>query len=259
MIGFFAIGVLGCVPPEAAPRNLDQLAHDLWAHYAAADDAALALDVEDVRALLAAGDAGELPTDGTLTDLTTEEAALGGMEIDPASGAGFFTAGFIGCTPEQQEHVLSAADQLALYPANYTAYARTFTSSLSEFESRASPGLTWDGSYSVNIPLLGAYDTAIKGGMRNVDAGDAGPYLYSRTVMPAPAVTASETMVFDMDFQIEAYFPQDEGMVHLFVNWRHLDLGSGVDTDNDGTVRLILNELHDWDDDTTKICADGGI
>jgi len=53
--------LLACAEPEAAPRDLDTLVHDTWAHYAARDDDALLADVQELKGLV---DESALPIEG---------------------------------------------------------------------------------------------------------------------------------------------------------------------------------------------------
>ena len=76
---------------------------------------------------------------------------------------------------------------------------------------------------------------------------------------PTPAVTDPPEIVFDVDLQLEVFYPHDAGVIHFFGMWRNIDLPSGLGTDSEIGLNLILDGLHDWDDDTTKICAEGRI
>lgn len=253
--------LLACQPPEAAPRDLDTLIHDLWAHYTADDRVAgaeaLRADAVDLRGLI---DEAALPLDGTFSDLSEEEAtAAGAPGLDPAPAVGLFIAGFVGCTPDQMERILSATNQDELYPGSYTAYERDYTTDLDAYEARTSDQLRWTANYSVKIPLTGDYTAEILGGVTFVSDGADGPYLYSTTVMPAPALTDPDTIVFDIDLQMELYYPHDGGVVHVFGMWRNIDLPSGFGTDSDIGVTLMVDGMHGWDDDTTAICAEGRI
>ncbi|MES2640008.1 MAG: hypothetical protein V4850_11015 [Myxococcota bacterium] len=249
--------LLACKQPEAAPRDLDTLSHDLWSHYTAEDDEALLADAIDLKGLI---DEAALPIDGTFTDLTEAEAGdAGAPGLDPAPAVGLFTAGFIDCTPDEMERILFSQAQMELYPGNYTAYERSYTADLDAYEARQTNRLTWGANYSVEIPLTGSYTSEILGGVHFVPDGEDGPYLFSTTVMPAPATTDPDTIVFDVDLQMEVFYPQEGGVVHLFGMWRHIDLPNGFGTDSDVGVTLIVGGLHDWDDATTKICDEGRI
>ncbi len=249
--------LLACNTPDAAPRDLDTVAHDLWAHYAAEDDEGLRLDIVDLRGLV---DPDALPLEGTFTDLTADEAAVGGAAgVDPGPAVGLYVANFVDCTPDEMERILFATNQDELYPGNYTAYQRDYTTDVEAYEARTATHLAWDSTYSVTIPLTGDYTSTIRGGVHYTADGEDGPYLTSRTVMPAPATTDPDTIVFDVDFQMEAFYPHDGGVIHVFGMWRHIDLPSGFGTDSDIGVRLIIDGLHGWDEDTTKICEEGRI
>lgn len=248
--------LLACKQPDPAPRDLDALAHDLWAHYATEDADALVADLRDLRGIV---DEDELPMEGTFTDLTEDEAGLVDVDRDPAPALGMFTIGFVGCSPADLERVLYATNQDELYPDNYVSYQRAYTSNFDAYEARTTPHLTWDTDYEVDVPLFGAYAAAIHGGQHFAPDGDDGPYLLSRTVMPEPADGDPDTVVLDVDLQIEAYYPHDGGMVHLFGMWRHIDLGGGFGTDDPASVGLIVDGMIDWDDKTTEVCEEGRI
>lgn len=244
--------LLGCAQPVAAPRDLDTLAHDLWADYSAKDDGALLADAITLRGLI---DETALPFDGTFSDLDGDEAAAAGAPgLDPAPAVGLFSAGFVDCTPEEMERILFAQNQMELYPGNYTAYERHYTTDVDAYEQRTASRLTWDAAYSVQIPIFGSYDSEILGGVHFIPDGDDGPYLFSTTVMPTPATTDPDTIVFDVDLQMEVFYPHDGGVVHLFGMWRNIDHPDDLGTDGDIGLTLIVGGLHDWDDATTKIC-----
>lgn len=266
--------LLACKQPDAAPRDFEAVVHDLWGHYAAADTEALRVDVRDLRDLVDVAALAAAPAEGTLSDLSADEAAAAGApDVDPSVAVGLFSVGLVGCTPDEMERILFATNQDELYPTNYTAYAREYTSDKSAYDARETAALTWDGTYSVHIPLTGDYTSDILGGVHFVpdDAGAdadadadeaaaaAGPYLLSTTVMPVPAVTDPPELVFDVDLQLEVFFPHDDGVVHFFGMWRNIDMPSGFGTDSEIGVTLILGGLHDWDDATTAICDEGRI
>lgn len=249
--------LLACNQPDPAPRDLDTLAHDLWADYAAKDDAALRADGVDLRSSI---DEAALPLDGSFTGLTADEAALAGAPgVDPTRAVGMFTVGVVGCTPDQMERILFATNQDELYPGNYTDFTRDYTADLGDFRARRINHLTWDSTYTVDIPFTGSYTSTILGGVHFTADEDGGPYLVSTTVMPGPASTQPDTVVFDVDLQLEVFYPHDGGMVHLFGMWRNIVLPSGLGTDSDIGVSLIVGGMHDWDDATTAICDEGRI
>lgn len=247
--------LFACAEPEPAPRDLDTVAHDLWVHYAAEDEPALIADVQDLRGLL---DEDALPMEGIFTDLTAEEAAPAGFSGDPSIATGMFVATHIGCTPDEIEAIVKSQDQMALYPENYLSYVRNYTSDESAFTSGAANHLSWEGTYEVEIPIIGTYISSILGGMHRADDGADGPYYYSTTVMPSPAETTPDTLTFDVDLQLEVFYPHDDGMVHLFGMWRHIVSGE-LDTDGSGMQALIIDGLIGWDGDTTAICEEGRI
>jgi hypothetical protein len=248
--------LLACAPPEPAPRDLDALFHDTWAHYGAKDDAGLADAIREMAALV---DVDALPLEGTIDDLTLEAVVAAGLDgPDPEPARGMYSVGFVACTPEQMENILVAEDQMSLYPDNYLAYTRTYTSDRDAYAARDTHHLTWETDYTVEIPVLATYTANVLGGAHWTPDGDAGPYLFSRTAMTGPADAVQDNVVFEIDFQMEAFYPSGDGMVHAFGMWRSIAFGD-LDTENDGTVDLILGGLHDWDDKTSAICAEGRI
>jgi hypothetical protein len=252
--------LLACKQPDPAPRDFETVVLDLWGHYATADTEALRVDMRDLRELIDVAAVADVPIEGTLSDLTADEAAAAGApDVDPSIAVGLFSVGLVGCTPDEMERILFSTDQNELYPTNYTGYTRDYTSDKAAYEAREANALTWDSTYSVSIPLTGDYTADILGGVHFVADDAEGPYLLSTTVMPVPAVTDPPELVFDVDLQLEVFFPHDDGVIHFFGMWRNIDMPSGFGTDSEIGVTLILGGLHDWDDATTAICDEGRI
>lgn len=248
--------LVACAAPDPAPRDLDTVIHDLWVHNGQEADDALTQDMRDLAALI---DETTLPIDGTISALTAEEVAAAGVTgPDPATARGMFSAGFVDCTPSEMEAILISLDQMTLYPENYREYERTYTSDPEAYAARDTHHLTWDTHYTVEIPIVATYTADVHAGAHWTPDGAAGPYLFSFTAMPGPADPVQENVSFDVDYQIEAFYPHEGGMVHVFGMWRHLVMGD-LSTDDDGVVSLILGGLHDWDESTTAICEEGRI
>lgn len=248
--------LLACAEPTPAPRDLDTLLHDAWAHYHAEDDDALAAAV---RELVGVVDEAALPLEGTVTDLTREEVDAAGFPDgpDPAPARGLYTIGFVDCTPDEMERILVSRDQMALYPENYLEYARTYTTDTAAYVARDTHSLRWDTDYTVQIGLW-QYRSEVLGGAHWTPDGDDGPYLFSSTVMIEPAEAVEGDVTFDVDYQIEVFYPHEGGMVHAFGMWRQFAVGD-LSTEDEGVADLILGGLRGWDEDTTAICAEGRV
>jgi hypothetical protein len=243
--------LLAC-KPDVAPADLDALLHAFWQDYEVGADTEL---IEAVRA--APETLPDVPSDGTFSDPTDEDMEDTELtrDVDLSKTRGMWAVGEIGCSEAQIEEVLYWRDQDDLY--EYVAYERAYTSDADAFMAGETDVLTWDTTYTASVPLVGEYTAFIHGGMRRVlDGGDT--YYFSRTFMPEAAETDGGGVEFDQDYQIEIYWPSGNGVVHLFGMWRYFKAGAVGDTDDDSVVNLMLGGLHDWDDDTSKVCEDGG-
>lgn len=252
--------LLACKTPEPAPRDLDQVLHALWLDYAMQNDEALKADVVSLQEIVADP---ELSMEGTFSGMSSEEVALADLprDIDESTALGMYTIGTVDCDADDLERIVYNSRQDLLYPDNYATdptYSREYTSDFDAYVAREVNQLTWDATFGIDIPLTGSYVTTIHGGEHHTVADD-GPYLFSWTIMPEPAETDPETIIFDIDFQIEAYFPSEGGMTHVYGMWRHIDLGNGLGTQSDASVTLMLGGMHDWDDATSAICEEGRI
>lgn len=251
---------VGCASTKPVPADLDGLAHWFWQHYDAGTDEEIA---EATVALHAAidGDALKKAETGTLTDLTTAEAELVPLDAppDPAAARGMVLANVIGCTLEELEPILYALDQDQLYPDVYDAYGRVYTTDLDAYVAREAPQLGWQSDIEATI-LGSTYTERVLAGLRWSPAvegsGDWGPVLLGRAWIPEPAAFEDENKSFDQDFQLEIYWERSPGEVlHVYALWREMSYGSGLTTDSDTVVGIILDNLVKWDDQTTALCA----
>ena len=93
------------------------------------------------------------------------------------------------------------------------------------------------------VPDLGAEDSPF------------GRALMTRRVMPAAAEFESGDNTYDQDYRAEVYYSREPGVtIHVAAMWREITVG-GFDQDNEGTQRLVLNGMKDWDDDSEAACA----
>lgn len=257
--------LLGCKAVDPAPADLDGLLHWFWQRHDEGLDEELhegvrnAFDLVDVEAL------DEAVQDGSLTDLTADEAALVGVtDRDPALAAGVYLLNVFQCDLATLQPILYAQDQATLYPGVYDAYQRTYTDSVEDYAQAVAHDLTWDTVYSSSI-LGASYTADTRGGLRRVPVEDAevaphGEVILQRTYMPLPAAFENDNKSFDQDYQVEVYVDAGGGRVlHLYGLWRSADYGSGFDAENESVQRLLLNGLADWDDQTETLCLDGGV
>lgn len=258
MVPLAVLAVLGCRKVEEAPPDLDSLMQDLWLGYEADDDAAVRGTLAGLDAVLGGASLVD-PVDGSLADLTGNGPSTVGMDVDTAPAAGMYIAGPVGCVLSDLEAILVAQHQDELYTDVYDSYDRQYLTDADAWPSgEATVGWTVDIAASV---LGSSYTERIQGGLRYVPEGDGvGPAILARTWLLEPAeFEEGSNSSFDQDWQIEAYWPRAGGdVMHVYGLWRQMSF-SGFTTDSDGTVRIILNNLHDWDDRTTEICADGSV
>lgn len=258
MLPVLLTALLGCRNIEEAPPDLDGALQGLWTGYESGSD-------EELRELAAAldgilgGAALTEPVDGTLADLSGDGPAIVGLETDPSLAAGMYLAGPIGCGMDDLRAILVAEDQDALYLDIYDSYARTYEGDPAAWLADDVPEVGW--TVDIAATILGAsYTERIAGGVRYVPEGNGvGPLVLARTWLLEPAVFESDGKSFDQDFQIEIYWPRDADILHVYGLWRQMDFGSGLTTDDEGVVRIQLNNLHDWDARTSEICASGSV
>ncbi|MEQ1501966.1 MAG: hypothetical protein ABMB14_07030 [Myxococcota bacterium] len=260
-VAWFA--VVGCKKVEPAPAALDDLLHYVWQNYDPGDDPTLAEAVVNLDAAVD-GDGLVDAFDGTVSRLTADEAALVGVtDRDPADAPGVFLVNAFDCDPGQLEEVLSYPDQSELYDGVYSAYARTFDASRDAWLAGTADRVDYDIDYTAE--LLGAtYDAHSRGALRRVPELDAeatpfGAFVVQRSYMPHPgAFEGDSNKSMDQDYQLELYYPRGDGrVVHVYGLWRQADFGSGFDMEDEGSQRILLNNLLDWDDDTAALCAEG--
>lgn len=250
------LGILGgCKSPEPAPEDLDGLFQWFWENSDTASDDEVRAAIVNLHAVVD-GDALSDPVRGTMSRLDAADAALVGVELDPANAAGFHLVGPIGCTISGLEPILYHLAQEELYEGVYDAYSRSYRTPLEPYLSREVPTVSWD--VDIEASLLGdAYTETLIGGLRYIPEEDGvGPALIQRTYMPEPAVFEDENKVWPLDFQIEVYYPRASGdLVHLYGIWREMALGS-ITTEDAIFQQTVLSNLEDWDEGTTQLCEE---
>ena len=197
--------------------------------------------------------------DGGVSDLTEEDMALVGMEDrDIAAAAGVFMLNTFDCELEHYEDILLYAEQEELFDI-YNAYERTFTGNEAAYRDGSADSLTWDVDYNSNV-LLEAYDTVLNEEIRRFTTETHGDVLMVRRVMPEPCVfeDPDTNYVFDQDYTVRTIWERAPGeLVHLYGMWREVDVGGGLNGDNEGIQRQLLDALKDLDDDAAQHCLDG--
>lgn len=258
----------GCKGVEPAPAELDGLLHYVWQNYDDGPDEALAEAIVNLDAAVGGATLPEA-TDGSVSRLTAVEAELVGVsDRDPALAPGVYLVNAFACDFAQLQETLSYADQSELYADVYTAYARTFDTPRDAWLDGSADRVDYDIDYTAS--LLGAtYTASSRGALRRVPELDAeqspfGAFVVQRSYLPTPgAFTDADTnKSMDQDYQLEVYFPRggtgaDTRIVHVYGMWREASFGSGFDMEDEGSQRILLNNLLEWDDTTAALCAEG--
>ncbi len=259
----FLLALVACTAVEPAPAELDDPLHWIWQRYDEGSDQELA---EGIRNLDAAVDGGAIDEafDGSVSRLTADEAALVGVtDRDPALAPGVFLVNAFECAFGQLEEILSYQQQEELYDNVYDSYTRQFDTPRGEWLGAPDGTLTYDILYAAS--LLGAsYDAESEGALRRVpDLGEDGlpwgRFIAQRSYMPERAAfEEGSNKTLDQDYQLELYWPRGgDRVVHVYGMWRQADFGGGFDMEDEGSQRLLLNSLLDWDDNTAELCAEG--
>lgn len=257
-----AVSLGGCRSIDPAPKELDALVHWMWSKYEEGADEELAEGLVNLYDAVD-GDAVEDAEDGTVSALSKDAAAqVGVTDRDPSEAPGVYLVNAYACTLDQLEPILLHKAQDELYEGVYDRYDREYTSPRADFESRAEPFMSWTVEYDASI-LGAAYTANIVGGLRHVPALDDerspyGPLLMARTYLPEPAAFESDNKSQEQDYQIEIWTSRGDGtLLHVYGLWRQADFGAGITSEDEGTQRLLLNSLADWDDTTEEHCAAG--
>jgi len=249
----------GCKKVEPAPEDLDSLMQWFWENYEA-DDPAVLVEAVDNLHLEIGGDTFEDLEDGSLTSLSAE--AADGLPISPApdvaEARGFYLLNTFPCTLKTLESILYDLDQGSMYDDAYVTYRRSYLTDLDAYLDRQEDSLGWE--VELTGDLLGADFTEwLQGGLRYLPDTGQGPALMARTFMTKPsAFEEGSNKVFDQDYQIEVFYERSPGeIMHAYGLWRTMDMGGGITMEDDAAVRIILNNLADWDDRTAELCEAG--
>jgi len=241
-----------CLPVDPAPDDLDGLAHWLWTNHLLADDGQV------LEAMASAGGAlSDLTSarSGTLNPLATDD--VGDVEHDETAdltnAQGFFVATQFPCDMAVLDEFLTAPNQDELYDG-YDEYSRSYTSDRAAYLAGDDDTLSWDIDLRIT-PINAQYHALFRGGMRRVGGDDPQTRsLLQFTWMPAPAEFEDENSSFEQDYQIEAYFPRGDDVVHFYSMWRDMRVGA-FSSQDDAFLSALVDGLIDWDRRTEELCA----
>jgi hypothetical protein len=247
-----------CKKVEPAPKELDALLHWFFAEYDTAEDEQAAEAFRNLDAVIV-GSALDEHSDGSITDLSREEVGeLGPSGESPLRAAGIFMVNPIECSLREMGELVTARNQIELY-GTYDELDRSWDNDVEAFRKGNTDRATWFDDFTVTI--LGAtYAATTNGAGRWVpDLGKEdspfGRALMTRRVMPQTAEFESGDNSYDQDFRAEVYYSRQPGVtIHVAAMWREVDVG-GFDQDHEGSQRLVLNGMKDWDDDSEKACG----
>lgn len=242
------LSLLACkAPPEEAVPDLDATVHWAWQSVETASPA----EWSEMAAILDSHVGGSLR--GTVSVLSHEEQALVPLVEpgDPDLALGLLSGGRIACDLAAVEKVVYALEQDEIF-SGYTAYERTYTSDLDAYEAREVDTLGWHTTYSATV--LATYTADIDAVLRWTADG---PVLIERAWLPSPAVFESGSDRFDQDYQLQVFWPVDDGTTgYLYGTWRELEY-AGLTLEESGVQNLILDRLEDWADELEAGCTAG--
>ena len=245
-----------CSPPEPAPDDIDGVLHFLWDGWESGDDDSLVDAVANLDQALLSEDEG-LPFKGSQSRLVASQIAAlpftGGIP-DPSLANGFFVATEMGCSFAEIDLVFSALNQDELHPGSYDFYERNYTSDESAYRAGDVDTLTWDVEIHAS-PAGFEYVEYIQGGSRRIAGTSESPILLGRTHLLEPATEDDENKSFTQDYQLDVYYERSSGeLVHLWVVWRAIDMGTIGDQDSAALIAVTLSEGQKWDEVTTEAC-----
>lgn len=259
----------GCKKVTEAPEDVDGLLHGLWGRYDDPEDpdgaglASLfvaASEVIDLDALSTAW------VDGAQTPLTDAEQAL--VALGPsdtprpiADAVPLYTLSRYACDLLHQEQIQIYHDQNELFDV-YDDYRRDYVTDIDAYDAGDDVSASWTGEIVATIPTLPTYTYTFHTDLRRLvlpdDHPSAGaPALVSRTYMVAPATWDAEGPRFEQDYQIEAWFPHDGDVVHVYGVWRQMELGWMGDMTDTVVARTTINQMNKWDKRVVELCEEG--
>ena len=83
-----------------------------------------------------------------------------------------------------------------------------------------------------------------------------GPILLSRTYLTEPAEISGDAYS-NLDYSLEVMVETSTGeILHLHANWVQIDLGGGLDSENETMQGIGLSGIEALEDDIADACAD---
>jgi hypothetical protein len=254
-----ALPLVACKKVEPAPKELDELLHWFLSEHDSAEDETAA---EAFRNLDAEIDGANLEEhwDGSMSALTKDEVdGLGPSGVDPANAPGIFMVNPVACTLDQLVELVTAKNQIELYET-YETYERTWVSDVPAFRDGGDDLAEWDETFTVSVLGIEYAADTIGLARRVADLDDEqtpwGSTLMTRRTMPERATFDNDRDYYDQDYRAEMYYERKNGtVVHVAAMWREASF-AGLDSTNEGTQRLVLNGMKDWDDLSEEHCAE---
>ena len=260
-LGILSLLLIGCKAVDPAPEDFDALMHYFWNQAEDGSDAQL---IEAVQNLDVAIDSGTLDeaTDGSLTPLSFEEAAVANHTRDPSHASGVFLLNPFDCAVDTLTELILHLDQQSVYPGVYDTYERTYTDSRDAFLAYETHRLGWKLDYGATV-LGTAYTATTHSTFRRIAMGTQeapwphGDILLWKVYLTDPADFGNSGKSLTQDYQIDLYFPFEEHIIHAYGIWREGDYGTGFTTDTEAVQRITLNNLEKWDRGTEELCRTG--
>ena len=257
--GYGTTGTTGTTEaPVIVPRVMSGLMPWLWSSFKDGSPSALGEGIQNLHEVTGAA-LLDTPEDGALPELTPLD--LRGLSIspepEPDSARGIYVVNTFPCTLEQLEPILLDVDQAGLYDDLYEEYDREYTSNLSAYSEGQTDTLEWDAEASVSNLLI-SYTQQLQGGLRYLSDTEQGPALMSRVFMTEPAEFDSDA-TFDQLYVIDVFYERAPGeMIHVSGQWLDMDLGGGLDMENDTMIAGLVESVLDRDERTAELCEERG-
>lgn len=265
---FGLVPALGGCTVQEAPPTVSRMIADAWIGFDVEGDEGLVTAVEDALVVLdveALGrvDGGQEPlVDADLAGLTfTTPDGDPAPAPDPSRARPLYLADRLACSLEAYERILVHPDQNELY-GKYEDYSRSYDVDRARFTSGELDRISWSGEIVTSIPLNGTYVYRFRSETRRFFVPEglgipAGPAFASRTWLPFPADWDNENLAFPQDYQLELFVPlSDDELLHVYPVWREMQTIFG-DMDTEIVATTTLQQMGAWDDQTSRLCAEG--
>lgn len=257
------VSLLSCAPisAEPAPEGLSANVRWFWTSSDSATDAT----VRDATKKLAAAGMIESRT-AAYKSVQKDRLAPSDLEVVGLSSSavekarGLLVVNLFDCRLDTLADILSADDQMTLYPDTWAAHARTATADRQAFLERRSPRYSWDADVAVTFPVSDQYQSKLKGSLRRVpDDGSVGSdVLVARLWLTAPATFAAGSQsAFNQNYEMEVFWEPTPGRIaHAYGMWREVKIAAfNITLEEEDLVKITLDNLVTWDTKTAALCA----